>query len=242
MLAQAQTQGTPAVEQHGFNSQFAQQNSQIPVAPPAHGGTVQQISPSATPNVATTTILPPAGLGQPARQTGSNGYPPQATGQSAAPSSSASELQALKQERELVSKRFEQINSGNGGSAPQSMPVQSTPAPSSSSSMTAPSPPRYNPDAGLTPEQIRLRDSPAIAKVTSYNSGWGYVTLNAGSENNLTQGRELAVRRGGEVLGLVKISAIYENDSEAELIGRWRRDLEVPRPEAGDDLLPYPLF
>ncbi|MEM1295427.1 MAG: hypothetical protein AAGH89_08675, partial [Verrucomicrobiota bacterium] len=184
----------------------------------------------------------PAGLGQPARQSSNAGYPTPPTGQSATSNSSETELQALRQERELVSKRFEQINSGNGGSS-QSMTVQSTPVPSPSSSpIFAPSPPRYNPDEGLTPEQIRLRDSPAIAKVTSFNSGWGYITLNAGSENNLTQGRELAVRRGGEVLGLVKISAIYENDSEAELIGRWRRDLESPRPEAGDDLLPYPLF
>ncbi len=152
------------------------------------------------------------------------------------------QLAALRQEREMVSQRFERLNSGGGSEPPASSP--STPTgyrPSTITSSPAPTN-RYDPDEGLTPEELRLRDSPAIAKVTSYNAGWGYITLNAGSNNNLSPDSELAVRRGHKVLGLVKISELYEKDSEAELIGRWRRDTEAPKPQAGDDLLPYPPF
>tara|TARA_R110002096_G_scaffold4501_33_gene21276 strand:- start:301 stop:1194 length:894 start_codon:yes stop_codon:yes gene_type:complete len=238
MMAQAQPQAVP----QNYNGQYAPaQGSQIPSAPVVQGGSVQPISPTGAPNVATTTILPPAGLGQPARQA-TPGYPPSTPQKTAVASSSATELQALKQERELVSKRFEQINSGNTNSSqPQPGVAQSAPAPPKPS-LGGSSAPRYDPDEGMTPEEIRLRDSPAIAKVTWSDSSYNFVTIDAGSQNNLSEGRELAVRRGGQILGLVKISAVYEKDSEAELIGRWRRDLEVPRPVAGDDLLPYPPF
>ncbi|MEM1297203.1 MAG: hypothetical protein AAGH89_17695, partial [Verrucomicrobiota bacterium] len=49
MLAEAQLQGSAA--QGNYNGQFAAaSSSQIPIAPPAQGGTVQPISPAVTPN------------------------------------------------------------------------------------------------------------------------------------------------------------------------------------------------
>ena len=134
----------------------------------------------------------------------------------------------------MVKQRFERLNSSGGASNSAGAPA--------STAIPRPSVPRTNPDAGLSPEEIRIRNSPAIAKVTSFDPDWGYLTINGGTENNLTQGLELAVRRGHELLGLVKISQIYENDSEAELIGRWRRDKEMLKPRPGDDLLPYSPF
>lgn len=170
---------------------------------------------------------------------------------SAAPPSApdfGGELEALRQERQLVSQRFEQLNSPGGAASAPAAPSPMQPAarpetqlPSARSPLgdllaSAPSNPQ------LTPEQIRVRDAPAIAHVRQYDADWHFVVLDGGKERNIAEGTQLAVRRGHEILGLIKVDEVLENESVAELVGTWRTDAQATKPLRGDDIVTYPLF
>jgi hypothetical protein len=145
------------------------------------------------------------------------------------------ELAALRQERQMVSQRFEQLNSSRTNPALASAGRSQTGAALADLPAAPPVP-------DLTPEQLQIRDAPAIARVREYDPDWHFVVLDGGKERNLTEGTQLAIRRGHELLGLIRVDEVLERESVAELQGPWRADSQAPKPRRGDDAVTYPPF
>ncbi len=139
-----------------------------------------------------------------------------------------------------MSQRFEQLNQGGGSEAPSRQPGGFSPGASPSADERALLEEKQR--AQLSQAQRRIRDAPAIASVKQYDADWQFVVINGGQRRNLEPGRELAVRRGHEILGLVRLDEVLEEESIGELVGAWRRDKNLAKPEAGDDVITYPLF
>ena len=52
----------------------------------------------------------------------------------------------------------------------------------------------------------------------------------------------LAVRRGHKLLGEIEIEEVLPDSSVAHLIGRWKGDPKMEKPQAGDDVIPARPF
>lgn len=200
----------------------------------------------------------PAAAAPPAADQPAISYPPPSTGVAAAkPAASAptgtdvsSELEALRQERQLVSQRFEELSSARAktaGPKPGKAPASSESVPGARLPSSSPSfgnlgTPREAAAGTLTPEEQRIRGAPAIARVREYDPDWHFVVLDGGKERNIATGTQLAVRRGHQILGLIRVDEVEDNESVAELLGNWRVDAQGPKPQKGDDVVTYPLF
>jgi hypothetical protein len=184
---------------------------------------------------------------------------PSATPAPAAPTTPdlSNELALLQQERDLMRQRFDTLNGSSAGTpaAPRSTtasepPPQSTsglPAPraskpSSSSVSGSPSTANRAPKEEISAAEQRIRDAPALGKVLEYDADWHFVVINCGTNHNLEAGRKLAIRRGGNILGLINIDEILPEQSVAELDGAWKTDPEAIKPQPGDDVLTFPPF
>jgi len=105
-----------------------------------------------------------------------------------------------------------------------------------------PSPAAKASTANLDASAKRVKDAQPIARVKSFEADWGVVVLNAGKANNLNVGHGLAIRRGHTVLGEIVLEEVYDTESTAELSGAWKVDPKAPKPQAGDDVISWPLF
>jgi len=127
--------------------------------------------------------------------------------------------------------------------------------PSSKSLMTAPSDPAdalraaaagagavSPPPKEVSAAEQRIRDAPALGKVIEYDADWHFVIINCGTKHNLEAGRKLAIRRGGTILGLIRVDEILPEQSVAELDGEWKIDPQALKPQPGDDVLTFPPF
>jgi hypothetical protein len=52
----------------------------------------------------------------------------------------------------------------------------------------------------------------------------------------------LAIRRGGNLLGLIHLDEILPQQSVAELEGAWKTDAKATKPQPGDDVITFPPF
>lgn len=156
------------------------------------------------------------------------------------------ELAALRQERQLVSQRFEQLSSPGRASASQAPAARGEPLPGGALPSSAPAfdnlMATQNAGPQLSPDEQRIRDAPAIARVREYDPDWHFVVLDGGKERNIVPGTQLAVRRGHQILGLIRVDEVENNESVAELQGTWRADAQAIKPRRGDDVVTYPPF
>ena len=88
----------------------------------------------------------------------------------------------------------------------------------------------------LTPTQRRIVAAKPLAKIKTLVSDQGFAVLDAGSKAGLNKGQTLAVRRGGSILGKLRISDTLEaNEAIADL------DLSSIPPgvslETGDEII-----
>jgi len=144
--------------------------------------------------------------------------------------------------------RFESL-SGPAGTAPAPVPGAPAapesflpPAGSPSSSSESRTPAYLPPRTTLTPAQQRIREAPSLGKVMEYDTDWHFVVISCGANHNLTQSQQLAIRRGHEILGLVRLDEVLPDESIANLEGAWKVDAQAPKPQVGDDVLTYPPF
>lgn len=107
------------------------------------------------------------------------------------------------------------------------------------------------PTAPPTPEQTaaevaameeQVRRQPAIAKVVDYDPEWAILVLNGGSENNIQPEMRLAVRRGADILGFIKVTEVEPNQSIAELMSPNKFSPTARKPKPGDDVIAFNLF
>ncbi|MCB1062601.1 MAG: hypothetical protein KDN20_06745 [Verrucomicrobiae bacterium] len=103
-----------------------------------------------------------------------------------------------------------------------------------------PSPVQTESEVAAIAEQISLQ--PAIAKVVDYDPEWAILVLNGGSENNIKVEMRLAVRRGKEILGFIKVTEVEANQSIAELMSQNKFSPTARKPKPGDDIIAFNLF
>jgi len=105
-------------------------------------------------------------------------------------------------------------------------------------------PPGGNPEVEARLEKMRqqVSSAPSLGKVTSYDKDWGVVTFNAGTGQGVKVAQRFAVRRGGEILGWVKVDQVEADQSIAVLVTKNRESDTSVKPEVGDDLIDFELF
>ncbi|MDF1656805.1 MAG: hypothetical protein P1U58_04290 [Verrucomicrobiales bacterium] len=104
-------------------------------------------------------------------------------------------------------------------------------------------PPGGNPEVEERLARMRnqVLQAPSLARVTGFDDDWGIVTFNAGASQNVRKDQRFAVRRGGDILGWIKVDEVQQNQSIAILVTN-RDDETVKKPEVGDDLIDFELF
>lgn len=105
-------------------------------------------------------------------------------------------------------------------------------------------PPGGNPEVEerLSRERDRIRQSPSLATVTSYNTDFGFVTFNAGAAQNVAVDQRFAVRRGNDqVVGWVRVDEVYESESIASLVTSNKFSDTALKPEPGDTLIEFEI-
>lgn len=90
--------------------------------------------------------------------------------------------------------------------------------------------------------QNKVRNAPSIGEVLSYNRDWGFVTFNAGSDNNVSEGDRFSVRRGGEILGIVKVKEVFPGQAIASLVTPTDKFAGSANPQAGDEIILFDPF
>jgi len=67
----------------------------------------------------------------------------------------------------------------------------------------------------------RINNNDMVATVTSVNPEWGFVIINAGSDNsNIQSNTELVVKRAGKYLGKLKAAAVSPNQTICDIDGK----------------------
>jgi len=105
-------------------------------------------------------------------------------------------------------------------------------------------PPGGNPEVEARLDRMRAQviSAPSLGKVTSYDKDWGVVTFNAGAVQGVKIDQRFAVRRGGDILGWVKVDQVEEGQSIAVLVTKNRDSDTAMKPDVGDDLIDFELF
>jgi hypothetical protein len=124
---------------------------------------------------------------------------------------------------------------GTGGA----IPPPGIPGPEDATA-TPPSPAETEAEIAAMAEQIKRQS--AIAKVTHYNAEGAFLILDGGTDRNLKPEMRLAVRRGSEILGFIKIVQVEANESVAELMSKNKHSPTARKPGPGDDVIAFNLF
>ncbi|QIF04443.1 hypothetical protein [Roseimicrobium sp. ORNL1] len=99
-------------------------------------------------------------------------------------------------------------------SAPAGSPVGSLPGAMSL-------PPGMNPadiaPPPMSPRQRMISAAPTLAKVTEYQKEFGFVVINAGSKRKLEKDMIFSIRRGGAIIGRIKVTEVSDEGSVADL-------------------------
>lgn len=164
----------------------------------------------------------------------------------------ASLRESLDQAREqsrLTEQRYNQIAAGNAAASPTAPATGGGQAEITAElpdflRNAVENPPGGNPEieAQLRRMRSQVMAAPSLAKVTSYDSEWGIVTFDAGSGQGVKIEQRFAVRRGGDVLGWVKVNEVTADQAIATLVTRNANSEISLKPEVGDDLIDFELF
>jgi hypothetical protein len=69
----------------------------------------------------------------------------------------------------------------------------------------------------MTPRQRMVSAAPTLAKVTEYQKEFGFVVINAGSKRKLEKDMIFSIRRGGAIIGRIKVTEVSDEGSVADL-------------------------
>jgi len=181
-------------------------------------------------------------------------------------------LETMRRENELYRQQLEQDRAGTGAelgaidpngagrSIPPPSPPPSDPGLPSSAVAAAsgtsapgdgPPMPLSTPPAPPKPEAVeqdvsemaeRIRREAAIAKVIEYDADWAFLVLDGGADRGIETEMRFAVRRGGEILGWVKITEVEQDRAVAHLMSENKNSKTTRKPERGDDIIAFNLF
>ncbi|MFT5468872.1 MAG: hypothetical protein ACI8UO_003984 [Verrucomicrobiales bacterium] len=83
-----------------------------------------------------------------------------------------------------------------------------------------------------------VQNAAPVAEVVKYDSDWQFVILNRGLDHGVARGQKFIVRRNGELVCRIHIDEVEINLSTADLLERLRYDPRLPKPAAGDEVIP----
>lgn len=89
-------------------------------------------------------------------------------------------------------------------------------------------------------EQVKRQ--PALAKVIDFDPEWAILVISGGAESNISPEMRLAVRRGDQIVGFIKVTEVEQNQSVAELMSRNKFSPTARKPQPGDDVIAFNLF
>ncbi|MBL9151511.1 MAG: hypothetical protein JNK37_03460 [Verrucomicrobiales bacterium] len=117
-------------------------------------------------------------------------------------------------------------------------PVGDAPAPAGAPGEAPPA--QTATEVAAMAEQVRRQ--PAIAQVIAYNNEFAIVVIDGGKNRNITPEMRLAVRRGSDIVGFIKVVEVEDTQSVAELMSKNKFSPTARKPEAGDDVIAFNLF
>ncbi|MEM7699662.1 MAG: hypothetical protein AAF236_14790 [Verrucomicrobiota bacterium] len=105
-------------------------------------------------------------------------------------------------------------------------------------------PPGGNPDVEARTERLREQvvRSPSLGQVTSFNPEWNVVTFDAGAAQGVAKGQRFAVRRGGDIVGWIKVDEVDASESIGYLVTKNRNSETAVKPAPGDQLINFEVF
>ncbi len=166
------------------------------------------------------------------------------------------ELEAMRQRQEETNRKVQQAletSTVAGGSFGPEDPVSPPPRPPDFDDEGIPDYLRDSvsaPPGGMS-EAARQRQSaleqrvlgaPSLAEVTSFDPEWGFVTFNAGRSQGVTEDSRFSIRRGAELLGIVKVSQVFESESIATIVTKNLQYDGALKPRAGDEIIAWEPF
>lgn len=93
----------------------------------------------------------------------------------------------------------------------------------------------------LTPLQKKIREAPALAKVSVVNEGLGFVVINAGSSKGIEEGSRFHIRRDKFIVAEVEIDKVLDADSSIGNIDATKKPPGI-NIRKGDEIIGYPIF
>ena len=93
----------------------------------------------------------------------------------------------------------------------------------------------------LTPLQKKIREAPALAKVSVVNEGLGFVVINAGSSKGIEEGSRFNIRRDKFIVAEVEIDKVVDADSSIGNIDSSKKPPGI-NIRKGDEIIGYPIF
>ncbi|MEM7143972.1 MAG: hypothetical protein AAF591_02475 [Verrucomicrobiota bacterium] len=91
-------------------------------------------------------------------------------------------------------------------------------------------------EQSLSDAERRIRRAVPICKVTSFESEYGFVTLDGGKTQMLAEGSKLAIRRGTDVVAELIISSVELDSAVADVL-----DFKADPPKQGDEVIAWPF-
>ncbi|MCB1232312.1 MAG: hypothetical protein KDN19_18835 [Verrucomicrobiae bacterium] len=97
-------------------------------------------------------------------------------------------------------------------------------------------------EAEVAAMEAQVKRQPALAQVVDYNAEWAILVINSGAESNIAPEMRLAVRRGGEIVGFIKVTQVEANESVAVLMSPNKFSPTARKPKPGDEVIAFNLF
>ncbi|MFL2478976.1 MAG: hypothetical protein ACJ0K4_05435 [Verrucomicrobiales bacterium] len=93
----------------------------------------------------------------------------------------------------------------------------------------------------LTPLQKKIREAPAIGKVTDVKEGLGFVVIDAGSSKGIEKGSRFNIRRDKFIVAEVEINEVVDADNSIGNIDSSKKPPGISIRK-GDEVIGHPIF
>ena len=163
------------------------------------------------------------------------------------------QLEEMRQRTEENSRKVKQLSEGGARTSPPELfAVPKAPGNRDDEdlpgyvrdSVSAPPGGKLSPEAERRLADLRqkVRNAPSIGSVVSYNLDWNFVTIDAGTENGIKVDDRYSVRRGSEVLGIVKVRQVFPTEAIAGVVTKNVEFDGALKPQAGDEIIAFDPF
>lgn len=152
------------------------------------------------------------------------------------------ELDALRRETDLMNSRASQAAGGSPSAAGSSPPAPPAFVPVAAPGTLGGATPLPSDDPKVQALRQQILNASAIGKVAAFHREFDRVTIVGGTERNIQVDDTFAVRRGHEIMGFLTIEEVEQGTAHAKLTSSNAGSETARKPQAGDDVIKWPLF